>query len=147
MADRADDSPDREQRPVPPAARGAVVDGYDLLEELGRGSVGVVYKARHKALNRLVALKMLVSGAHVGREQLTRFATEARAVAALRHPAIVQIHEIGESGGLPFLSLEYVDGPSLDRTLGGRPQNPRDAVRLSSGAVTSTLTAPAARLC
>ncbi len=129
MADRGSDDPDREDGA---AARipAAVVEGYELLGVLGRGSVGVVYKARHLALNRLVALKMVMAGAHVGREQLARFTTEARAVAALKHPAIVQIHEIGESGGLPFLSLEYVDGPSLDRTLGGRPQDPRAAVRL-----------------
>lgn len=130
MADRTDDIPDRGRAPAPSSTKGPIVDGYDLLEELGRGSVGVVYKARHRALNRLVALKMVMAGGHVGREQLVRFATEARAVATLRHPAIVQIHEIGESGGLPYLSLEYVDGPSLDRTLGGRPQDPRDAVRL-----------------
>ena len=131
MADRADDTPDRAAGLPPEARRPAPsVEGYELLGELGRGSVGVVYKARHRALNRLVALKMVMAGSHVGREQLARFATEARAVAALRHPAIVQIHEIGESGGLPFLSLEYVEGTSLDRKLGGRPQDPREAVRL-----------------
>ena len=116
--------------PRPPDVTLPTVDGYDVLAELGRGSVGVVYKARHLALNRVVALKMVVSGPHAGSEQLVRFATEARAVAALRHPAIVQIHEIGTSNGLPFLSLEYVDGPSLDRHLAGRPQDPRDAARL-----------------
>ena len=89
------------------------VTGYELLDELGRGTTGVVYKARQKALNRLVAVKMILAGNHTSAEQLVRFETEARAVAALKHPNIVQIYDLGESDGLPFLSLEFVDGACL----------------------------------
>src|SRR5262249_6936387 len=87
----------------------AAPDGYELLGELGRGAMGVVYKARQRGLNRLVALKMVLSGAHASEHQLARFHTEAEAVARLQHVNIVQIHEVGERDGLPFFSLEYVD--------------------------------------
>ncbi len=106
------------------------VTGYELLSELGRGTTGVVYKARQKALNRLVAVKMILAGNHTSAEQLVRFETEARAVAALKHPNIVQIYDLGESEGLPFLSLEFVDGASLDVAINGTPQPPRDAIEL-----------------
>lgn len=106
------------------------VAGFELLDELGRGTTGVVYKARQKALNRLVALKMILAGGHASAEQLARFETEARAVASLKHPNIVQIYDLGESEGLPFLSLEFVDGPPLDVEINGIPQPPRDAVGL-----------------
>jgi serine/threonine-protein kinase len=106
------------------------VAGYELLDELGRGTTGVVYKARQKALNRLVALKMILAGGHASAEQLTRFETEARAVASLKHPNIVQIYDLGESDGLPFLSLEFVDGSPLDVEINGIPQPPSNAVAL-----------------
>jgi len=70
--------------------------------------MGVVYKARDVRLNRLVALKMILAGAHAGSEELARFRTEAKAVARLQHPNIVQIHEVGEHAGLPCFSLEFV---------------------------------------
>ena len=107
-----------------------VIPGYEVLDVLGRGGMGVVYKARQTALKRLVALKMVLGGAHAGPDQLARFRTEAEAVARLQHPNIVQIHEIGEHGGLPFLALEYVDGGGLDGKLAGNPQNPRTAAGL-----------------
>lgn len=115
----------------PPAHhRLPTVAGYELLDELGRGTTGVVYKARQKALNRLVALKMILAGGHASAEQLTRFETEARAVASLKHPNIVQIYDLGESDGLPFLSLEFVDGSPLDVEINGIPQPPKYAVGL-----------------
>jgi serine/threonine protein kinase len=106
------------------------VPGYEVLEVLGRGAMGVVYKARHVKLNRLVALKMILSGAHAGEPELARFRSEAEAVARLQHPNVVQIHEIGEHAGLPYFSLEFVDGGSLQQHLAGTPQQPGAAAQL-----------------
>jgi WD40 repeat protein len=123
---------------VPPAPIGdgevtgseSTVAGYEILGELGRGGMGVVYQARHLALNRVVALKMILAGGHAGEHELARFKTEAEAVARLQHPNIVQIHEVGEADGKPFFSLEFCPGGSLEKKLGGTPLPPRDAARL-----------------
>jgi len=106
------------------------VPGYEILEPLGHGGMGVVYKARQLKLKRLVALKKVLSGAHAAPEQLARFKIEAEAAARLQHPNIVQIYEVGEHDGLPYLALEYVDGGSLAQHLGGRPLPPRQAAEL-----------------
>src|SRR5262245_42379048 len=106
------------------------VPGYEIIRELGRGGMGVVYLARQVKLNRLVALKMVLSGAHAGERERVRFLAEASAVAKLRHANIVQIHEIGEVDGRPFFSLEYVDGGSLADKLSGTPLPARDAAAL-----------------
>jgi tetratricopeptide (TPR) repeat protein/tRNA A-37 threonylcarbamoyl transferase component Bud32 len=111
------------------AANRPKVPGYDILGELGRGGMGVVYKARQTKLHRTVALKMVLAGAHAGAEQLARFYTEAEAVAHLQHPHIVQIYEVGEHDNLPFFSLEYVDGGSLSQRINGKPQSAGDAAR------------------
>lgn len=104
------------------------VPGYGIIEELGRGGMGIVYKAQQAGLNRVVALKTIRGGA--GPEELARFRLEAEAVARLKHPHIVQIHEIGEVNGQPYLSLEYVDGGTLAGKLAHTPQPPTAAAAL-----------------
>ncbi|MBI5759608.1 MAG: serine/threonine protein kinase, partial [Planctomycetales bacterium] len=106
------------------------VPDYEVLGELGRGGMGVVYKARQVRLNRTVALKMILDSAHVNDESLARFQREAEAVAQVQHPNIVQIYEIGDHDGLPFFSLEFVDGGSLDRLVSGEPFPLRDVAGL-----------------
>jgi eukaryotic-like serine/threonine-protein kinase len=106
------------------------VPGYEILGELGRGGMGVVYKARHIALRRTVALKMILGGCHAGDAHLERLRTEAESIARLQHANIVQIHEVGEHDGLPFLSLEFCAGGSLDRKLVGTPHPEADAAAL-----------------
>jgi ABC-type amino acid transport substrate-binding protein/tRNA A-37 threonylcarbamoyl transferase component Bud32 len=103
---------------------------YEVLGELGRGGMGVVYKARQRSLKRLVALKMILAGAHASAEDVARFRREAEAVAQLQHPNIVQVYEVGEHEGLPFFSLELVEGGNLSQMLKGQPQPPRSAARL-----------------
>jgi tetratricopeptide (TPR) repeat protein len=107
-----------------------IVPGYEILQELGRGGMGVVYKARHLRLQRLVALKMIPAGAHPGPMGLARFRTEAEAVAQLQHPNIVQIYETGEYEGRPYFSLEFVEGGSLEQHMRSRPTTPRAAAEL-----------------
>jgi hypothetical protein len=107
------------------------VAGYELFDVLGRGGMGVVYRARHLALDRIVALKMILAGAHADPAELLRFRREAEAAARLQHPGIVQVFEIGEHQGLPFIALEYCAGGSLGRKLGGVPLPPVEAARLT----------------
>jgi serine/threonine protein kinase len=104
--------------------------GYEIMGELGRGGMGVVYKAHQRGLNRVVALKMVLAGGHASEDQLKRFLAEARAVAHLQHPNIVQVFDIGENDGLPFFSLEYVDGEPLSRKLAKQPQPPKEAAAI-----------------
>jgi tetratricopeptide (TPR) repeat protein len=106
------------------------VAGYEILEELGRGGMGVVYKAWHKRLRRLVAIKMLTDGSGAQRQEHARLQTEAEALARLQHPNIVQVYEVGEYQGRLYLVLEHVDGGSLDRRLAGTPQPAADAALL-----------------
>jgi serine/threonine-protein kinase len=103
------------------------IPGYEVEAILGRGGMGIVFRAKHLRLNRLVALKMILAGAYAGRREKDRFQQEAEAVAALRHPNIVQVHDIGEHGGRPYFTMEYVEGGSLARALSGTPQPARQA--------------------
>ena len=112
------------------AESSAGIPGYELLGELGRGGMGVVYKARQIHLNRVVALKMILSGSHAGSAERERFLAEAEAVARVQHPNLVQIYDIGAFEGRPFFSLEYVDGPTLSDTIGGKPRSPHDAAHM-----------------
>jgi WD40 repeat protein/serine/threonine protein kinase len=105
------------------------IPGYELLGELGRGGMGIVYKARQIKLNRIVALKMILAGAQADPSQMARFRAEAEAVARLQHPCIVQIYEISEHDGCPYFSLEYVDGGTLAQKLTGAAQPPRLAAQ------------------
>jgi hypothetical protein len=120
---------------LPPAAAStgkapATVPGYDIVEELARGGMGVEYKARHIQLNRLVALKMILAGGHAGEQELARFRTEAQAIARLQHPSIVQIYDVGECNGLPYFALEFCAAGSLDDWLDGTPLPALEAARL-----------------
>jgi serine/threonine-protein kinase len=119
--------------PATPAldtANGLSIPGYDILATLGRGGMGVVYQARQIKLGRVVALKMILAGAHAGEAELARFRTEAEAIARLQHPNIVQIYEIGEQAGLPYIALEFCSGGSLEKKLSGTPLPAGEAAAL-----------------
>jgi tetratricopeptide (TPR) repeat protein/predicted Ser/Thr protein kinase len=114
-----------------PAVPGFVqVAGYEIIAELGRGGMGVVYQARQRSLGRLVAIKTILAGLHTDSSARLRFRTEAQAVARLQHANIVQIHEVGENDNRPFLVLEYVDGGNLLRKVAGTAQPEQFAARL-----------------
>jgi tetratricopeptide (TPR) repeat protein/predicted Ser/Thr protein kinase len=117
--------------PGPPGASGLpAIAGYEVLEELGCGGQGIVYRARQEGLNRLVALKILLAGAHARPENRARLRTEAAAVARLQHPNIVQIYEVGDQEGRPYLAMEYVEGGSLARRMARAPVPARRAADL-----------------
>ncbi|HEX4588896.1 MAG TPA: protein kinase [Gemmataceae bacterium] len=111
--------PAEEPVPVPSLAE-VHVPGYELLAELGRGAMGVVYRAREEKLGRVVALKMILAGGHASASDRARFKREAEAVAALRHPNIVQIYAVGETGGLPYCALEFIEGGNLAEHAAGK---------------------------
>jgi serine/threonine protein kinase len=103
------------------------VPGYEVLGELGRGGMGVVYEARQTSLNRTVALKVIRDSVLAGPEEVRRFHREAEVAAGLQHPHIVQIYEVGRWEGYSYLALECLPGGSLARRLAGNPQEPRQA--------------------
>lgn len=109
------------------------IAGYQVVDELGRGGMGVVYKARQDGLNRIVALKMVLQGEYAGKEEIGRFRSEAEALASIQHPNIVQVHAVGEHNGLPYFVLEFCSGGTLTNRLASNPDMaPEAIVRLMS---------------
>jgi serine/threonine-protein kinase len=106
------------------------IPGYEVQEFLGRGGMGVVFRARHLRLNRIVALKMAIAGAYAGTAERHRFQKEAEAVAALRHPNVVQIYDVGDYDGRTYFTMEFVDGGNLAEKLRGGPLPAREAASL-----------------
>jgi len=118
---------------VPQTATGPAlprVPGYEILEKIGAGGMGVVYKARQVKLDRLVALKMIRAGGHAAATDLARFRTEAEAIAKVQHPGIVEVHDFGTHEGLPFFALEFCPGGNLAEYLSGTPLPGREAARI-----------------
>ena len=107
-----------------------LISGYEILGVLGRGGVGVVYKAVHLRLNRAVALKMLLAGAFATRAERQRFSRESEVVANLRHPNIVQVYDVGDLDGRPYFTMEFVEGGSLAEMIAGTPWPARQAAEL-----------------
>lgn len=115
--------------PVPAVPRS--FGKYEVLGEVARGGMGIVYRAHEPRLNRVVALKVLLAGEGASEEQIRRFTTEARAAAALQHPGIVQIFDVGEERGVHYFAMEYVDGIALDGLLKrDGPMEPAQALRV-----------------
>src|SRR5262249_10270897 len=112
---------------VAPSVERLKIPGYEILGGLGRGGLRVVFKGTPTQLRRDVPLKMVIAGMHKNPELAKRLSTEAQAVAQLHHANIVQIFEIGTLEGIPFFSLEYIEGGSLADYLKGRSPPAREA--------------------
>src|SRR5262249_30840611 len=106
------------------------VGKFELLDTVGSGAFGTVYKARDPELDRTVAVKIPRAGGLAGPEELDRFLREARSAAQLRHPAIVPVHEVGQDGGLPYLGSDFVEGVTLADLLSARRPSFREAAEL-----------------
>src|SRR5262249_9726125 len=117
------------RRPGPATA--PAMTGYDILSELGRGGMGVVYKAVDRTLRRIVALKVILHGDQAGTLELARFRAEGETIAALNHPGIVQILRVARGDGVyPYMVMEFCPGGSLDKKLDGAPLTPITAAKL-----------------
>ena len=129
-----------DQRDMSPFIGGGFVPGvsslpaqfgeYELLEEIGRGGMGIVYRAVQKSLQRVVAVKMLLRRDLASPADLTRFRSEAEAAAQLDHPGIVSIFEVGEYRGHPFYSMKYIEGTTLSKRLQNGPIPPREGAQI-----------------
>jgi eukaryotic-like serine/threonine-protein kinase len=130
------DPPTLEWRDMPKSSTGVpgdlVIDGYEILSEIGRGGMGVVFKARQVDLNRIVALKMILGGSLSGEDDIARFRTEAEAAARVQHANIVNVYEVGQAQGRCFFTMEYVEGPSLAQRLRDGVLQNREAARLTA---------------
>lgn len=120
------------------------IPGYEMLAVLGRGGMGIVYKARHLRLNRIVALKMLLTGSYASKQEQLRFVREAESVAALKHASIIQIYEFGEVDGHAFYTMEYVGGGSLAEKLASGVLPARESAEITSGLARAVQAAHAA---
>ncbi len=119
------------RKPSTPVVAPESFGDYEILEELGRGGMGVVYKVRQKSLNRLVAIKMMRDARLASESDRARFRAEAAAAAKLTHPNIITVHEVGEHEGQPYFAMEYIEGESLSQRLARQgPLPPREAARL-----------------
>ena len=116
--------------PTSKQIRSGKVASYDILDELGRGGMGVVYKARDQRLGRVVALKVILAGGHAGTAERNRFHVEVEAAAQLQHPNIAQVYEVGEDNGQPFMAMEFCSGGTLEARIRDKPQPPREAAQL-----------------
>src|SRR5262249_46748811 len=103
---------------------------YELLSVIGEGGMGVVYRARHIRLENIVALKMIRSGRLATTDARRRFEREAKTLAKLQHPNIVRIHDYGDHDGQPYLTMDLIDGKTLDASGREFPRDPRGAARL-----------------
>ena len=115
---------------APAGAGWPEIPGYEILAQLAPGGMGLVYRARQLGLNRLVAVKVIRSGAHADAHERARFRVEAEAVASLSHPHIIQIYDYGEWNGMPYIAMEFAEGGSLAQRLHGGPLPPRQAAEL-----------------
>jgi serine/threonine-protein kinase len=120
------------------------IPGYEVEAVLGRGGMGVVFRARQVGLNRLVALKIALNASYTGGHDRERFRREAEAVARLRHPNVVQVHDVGEADGRPYFTMEYIEGGSLAKKLAGTPQPAQQAAQLVATLAGAVQTAHAA---
>jgi len=124
-------SPSESDSSTAPEARlGKLIGDYELLEELGRGGMGIVYKARQISLGRVVALKMILRGELASENELARFRTEVEAAAQLDHPQIVPLYEVGEHDGCPYFSMKHIEGQTLSQLLAGGPISSRRAAEI-----------------
>ena len=112
-----------------PIERVRIFDDFELLEEIGRGGMGIVYRARQKSLNRIVALKTIMAAHLATQEQVSRFHTEAVSAARLKHPHVVTVYQVGEYQAQPFFCMEYVEGQSLREVISGQPLELKRAAR------------------